>query len=54
MKHILDNEFKYTPSFETDIRKTFRRIRRQSQATQKPAENVKRLEDAVRRRTAKS
>lgn len=29
MKHILDKGFKYAPSFDTDIRKTFDRLRRQ-------------------------
>ena len=29
MKHILDSAFRYKPSFDTDVRKTFDRIRRQ-------------------------
>jgi hypothetical protein len=29
MKSILDPSFRYTPSFKTDIRKTFARLRRQ-------------------------
>jgi hypothetical protein len=29
MKSIFDSSFKYTPSFETDVRKTFDRIRQQ-------------------------
>jgi hypothetical protein len=29
MKSILDSSFKYTPSCETDVRKTFERIRRE-------------------------
>jgi hypothetical protein len=32
MKHILDSSFRYKPSFDTDLRKTFERIRRQQQA----------------------
>ena len=32
MKHILDSAFRYKPSFDTDVRKTFERIRRQQQA----------------------
>ena len=28
MKHILDKGFRYKPSFDTDIRKTFDRLRR--------------------------
>ena len=33
MKHILDSEFRYRPSFDTDVRKTFERVRRNQQAT---------------------
>ena len=29
MKSILDPEFRYTPSVETDLRKTFARVRRE-------------------------
>ena len=29
MKHILDSDFRYRPSFDTDVKKTFERIRRQ-------------------------
>ena len=42
MKSILDRTFRYTPSFETDLRKTFARIQRerkiaaQSEATAAP------------------
>ena len=32
MKRILDASFKYTPSVETDVRKTFERVRREQQA----------------------
>ena len=32
MKSILDPGFRYTPSFETDIRKTFARVRREQRA----------------------
>ena len=32
MKHILDSSFRYKPSFDTDVRKTFERIRKQQQA----------------------
>jgi hypothetical protein len=31
MKHILDASFRYKPSFDTDVRKTFERVRRQQQ-----------------------
>jgi hypothetical protein len=29
MKRILDSSFRYTPSYATDVRKTFERIRRE-------------------------
>ena len=32
MKHILDSAFHYRPSFDTDVRKTFEKVRRQLQA----------------------
>lgn len=32
MKSILDPTFKYTPSVQTDVRKTFARIRRELRA----------------------
>jgi hypothetical protein len=34
MKSILDSSFSYTPSAQTDIRKTFARIRRELYAEQ--------------------
>jgi len=35
MKHILDSAFQYRPSFDTDVRKTFEKVRRQQQARQR-------------------
>lgn len=35
MKHILDSSFRYKPSFDTDVRKTFERARKQQQAQAK-------------------
>ena len=32
MKHILDSSFRYKPSFDTDVRRTFERVRKQQQA----------------------
>jgi hypothetical protein len=29
MKHILDSDFRYRPSFDTDVKKTFEKVRRQ-------------------------
>ena len=34
MKSILNPEFRYTPSVETDLRKTFARIRREQRRAQ--------------------
>jgi hypothetical protein len=31
MKHILDSDFRYRPSFDTDVRKTFEKARRAQQ-----------------------
>jgi hypothetical protein len=31
MKHILDSDFRYRPSFDTDVRKTFEKARRTQQ-----------------------
>lgn len=36
MKHILDSEFRYRPSFDTDVRKTFEKARRQLQVREQP------------------
>jgi hypothetical protein len=50
MKHILDSSFRYKPSFDTDVRKTFERVRRQqqeqarSESKQKPEVRVKVLQ----------
>jgi hypothetical protein len=45
MKHILDSSFRYKPSFDTDVRKTFERVRKQQQAqareTAKPNPEVR-------------
>jgi hypothetical protein len=35
MKHILDASFHYRPSFDTDVRKTFEKARRQQQARER-------------------
>jgi hypothetical protein len=36
MKHILDSSFRYKPSFDTDVRKTFEKVRRQQQVREQP------------------
>jgi hypothetical protein len=36
MKSILDRSFRYVPSYETDLRKTFERIRKERETTQRP------------------
>lgn len=35
MKHILDSDFQYRPSFATDVKKTFEKIRRQQQTRER-------------------
>jgi hypothetical protein len=62
MKHILDSAFHYRPSFDTDVRKTFDKIRRQQNAQQarerdeakdKPQVRVKVLQlDQLKKATA--
>ena len=37
MKHILDSSFHYRPSFDTDVRKTFEKVRRQQQVRSREA-----------------
>jgi hypothetical protein len=41
MKHILDSDFRYRPSFDTDVRKTFEKVRRQQQGRDREAEAPK-------------
>ena len=38
MKRILDRNFRYRPSHETDIRKTFERVRREMSKAQERAD----------------
>ena len=61
MKHILDSAFHYRPSFDTDVRKTFEKIRRQQAqqarerevANDKPAVRVKVLQlDQLKKATS--
>jgi hypothetical protein len=41
MKRILDRSFRYIPSHETDVRKTFERIRKEREAgPPQPAQTV--------------
>jgi hypothetical protein len=40
MKSILDRSFRYTPSVETDLRKTFARIRRKQRDKQRALANA--------------
>lgn len=37
MKHILDSSFRYRPSFDTDVRKTFEKVRRQQTTREQQA-----------------
>jgi hypothetical protein len=50
MKTILDPSFKYTPSCQTDVRKTFDRIRREREEQIRRAAPVTQL---IRPRAAK-
>jgi hypothetical protein len=40
MKSILDPTFRYTPSVQTDLRKTFARIRREQRAVDREGATV--------------
>jgi hypothetical protein len=40
MKSILDPTFRYVPSVETDLRKTFARVRREMRGNSTPRNNV--------------
>ncbi len=59
MKHILDSAFHYRPSFDTDVRKTFEKIRRQQaqqardEIAERPAARVKVLQlDQLKKATS--
>ena len=39
MKHILDSDFRYRPSFDTDVKKTFEKVRRQQQLAKEQAKD---------------
>jgi hypothetical protein len=49
MKRILDSSFRYTPSFATDVRKTFARLKR-AQRTRTPVVKVLTLNPVKRSR----
>jgi len=40
MKRILDRSFRYVPGHETDVRKTFERIRKEREAAQQPPADI--------------
>jgi hypothetical protein len=54
VKSILDPTFRYTPAAETDLRKTFSRIRREQRIAErsKPSEPAKVVQPVAFRRTA--
>jgi len=58
MKHILDSAFHYRPSFDTDVRKTFEKIRRQQaqqarEVAERPTARVKVLQlDQLKKATS--
>lgn len=50
MKSLLDSTFRYRASFDTDLRKTFERIRRERSNAAKEAEtNRREVEEKVER-----
>lgn len=59
MKNILESSFRYKPSFDTDVRKTFARIRRQRQQEQPQApreeasDRIRYLEPLDRQRSSR-
>jgi glutamate formiminotransferase len=46
MKTILDPNFKYVPSIDTDLRKTFARIRREQRSRKQQARDPRSAPDA--------
>jgi hypothetical protein len=46
MKTIFDRDFKYVPSIETDLRKTFARIRREQKSKKQQLRNPRSAPDA--------
>ena len=40
MKRILDRSFRYVPSHETDVRKTFERIRKEREPAEHPPADI--------------
>lgn len=49
MRSILDRSFKYTKSVDTDIRKTFARIRREQRQAQRESDDGSRKVLSIRR-----
>ena len=49
MRSILDRSFKYTKSIDTDIRKTFARIRREQREAQRASDDTARKVLSMRR-----
>ena len=47
-RHILETRFRYRPSFDTDLKKTFERVRREQQAAAAPAKAEPKKPDAIR------
>ena len=48
MKHILDSDFRYRPSFDTDVRKTFEKMRRQQQVRDREQPKAAAVETRVK------
>ena len=52
MKRILDPQFRYVPSFETDVRKTFERLRREQREAPAPQAEARVLKLAAPKRAS--
>jgi hypothetical protein len=48
MKTVFDSSFKYRPAIETDVRKTFERIRRELQAQRNRAAPAANSDEALK------
>lgn len=49
MKSCLDKDFKYTPSYETDVKKTVARVRKQMEEQRKQVEaNQREVDEKVK------
>lgn len=52
MKTVLDRSFHYTPAVETDIRKTFARIRKEIREQEQKAATVSQIKPRIKPKAA--